>query len=230
VIPVDYYLPGCAPPKDLIMNAVTAILTGQLPPKGTVLSPSKAACDVCPRKDSKPDKIEIAEIKRITTSIPDPEKCFLAQGYVCMGPATRSGCGERCIHGNMPCRGCFGPPDGVYDQGAKFLSAFARSPQTARRSTPHRSDPDPAGTFYRFSLPTSIMQQAQVSARRGAGHEGSASARQAQVQPLSPASAGLAELSESDGHAEHEERRSWRSASRSIRLRASKATARSRSS
>jgi len=162
VIPVDYYLPGCAPPKDLIMNAVTAILTGQLPPKGTVLSPSKAACDVCPRKDSKPDKIEIAEIKRITTSIPDPEKCFLAQGYVCMGPATRSGCGERCIHGNMPCRGCFGPPDGVYDQGAKFLSAFA-SLLTAK--TDEEIDalidqiPDPAGTFYRFSLPTSIMQR-----------------------------------------------------------------------
>jgi F420-non-reducing hydrogenase small subunit len=165
VIDVDYYLPGCAPPKDLIMNAVTAILTGQLPPKGTVLSPSKAACDVCPRKDTKPDKIEISEIKRITTSIPDPEKCFLAQGYVCMGPATRSGCGERCIHGNMPCRGCFGPPDGVYDQGAKFLSAFA-SLLTAKTDEEIEAlvsqIPDPAGTFYRFSLPTSIMHRKRM--------------------------------------------------------------------
>ena len=165
VIPVDYYLPGCAPPKDLIMGAVTAILTGQLPERGAVLSPSKAACDVCPRKDTKPDKLEITEIKRITTSIPDPEKCFLAQGYVCMGPATRSGCGERCIHGNMPCRGCFGPPDGVYDQGAKFLSAFA-SLLTPKGDSEIEAlidqIPDPAGTFYRFSLPTSILQRKRI--------------------------------------------------------------------
>jgi F420-non-reducing hydrogenase small subunit len=165
VIPVDYYLPGCAPPKDLIMGAVTAILTGQLPERGAVLAPSKAACDVCPRKDTKPEKLEITEIKRITTSIPDPEKCFLAQGYVCMGPATRSGCGERCIHGNMPCRGCFGPPDGVYDQGAKFLSAFASLlAPTGDAEIEALIDqiPDPAGTFYRFSLPTSILQRKRI--------------------------------------------------------------------
>jgi len=34
VIDVDYYLPGCAPPPDLIMDAVTAILSGELPPEG----------------------------------------------------------------------------------------------------------------------------------------------------------------------------------------------------
>lgn len=165
VIPVDYYLPGCAPPKDLIMNAVTALLTGALPPPGSVLAPNKACCDVCPRKDTKPERLEIAEVKRITTSIPDPDTCFLAQGYVCMGPATRSGCGERCIHGNMPCRGCFGPMDGVYDQGAKFLSAFASvlAPKTdAEIDAIIDTIPDPAGTFYRFSLPTSIMQRKRV--------------------------------------------------------------------
>jgi coenzyme F420-reducing hydrogenase gamma subunit len=56
----DYYLPGCAPPPKLIWGAIEAILTGALPPKGAVLSPNKACCDDCPRKDSKPDKIEIA--------------------------------------------------------------------------------------------------------------------------------------------------------------------------
>ncbi len=166
VIEVDYYLPGCAPPPDLIMGAVSAILKGELPPKGTVLAPNKAQCDVCPRKDTKPDRIEISEIKRVATSMPDPDKCFLAQGYVCLGPATRSGCHERCIHGNMPCRGCFGPMDGVYDQGAKFLSAFASilAPKDeAAIDALLDQIPDPAGTFYRFSLPTSLLHRRRMA-------------------------------------------------------------------
>jgi F420-non-reducing hydrogenase small subunit len=165
VIDVDYYLPGCAPPPDLIMGAVMAILKGELPPRGAVLSPNKACCDDCPRKDSKPDKIEITAVKRITTSIPDPTKCFLAEGYICMGPATRSGCGNRCIEGNMPCRGCFGPMDGVYDQGAKFVSAFASvlSPKDdATIEAIMDTIPDPAGTFYRFSLPSSLLQRKKM--------------------------------------------------------------------
>lgn len=166
VIDVDYYLPGCAPPPDLIMSAISAILKGELPPKGAVLAPNKAQCDVCPRKDTKPDRIEISEIKRVATSIPDPEKCFLAQGYICLGPATRSGCQERCIHGNMPCRGCFGPMDGVYDQGAKFLSAFASilAPKDeASIDALLDQIPDPAGTFYRFSLPTSLLHRRRMA-------------------------------------------------------------------
>ena len=166
VIEVDYYLPGCAPPPDLIMGAVTAILRGELPPRGTVLAPNKAQCDVCPRKDTKPDRIEISEIKRVATSTPDPEKCFLAQGYVCLGPATRSGCHERCLHGNMPCRGCFGPMDGVYDQGAKFLSAFASvlAPRDeAEIEALLDQIPDPAGTFYRFSLPKSLLHRRRMA-------------------------------------------------------------------
>ena len=101
VIDVDYYLPGCPPPPSTVATAVGAILKGELPPKGSVLAPEKSLCDACPLKDSKPDKLTISQFKRIATSIPKPDECFLAQGYICMGPATRSGCGERCIHGNI---------------------------------------------------------------------------------------------------------------------------------
>ena len=59
VIDVDYYLPGCTVPPDLIMNAVTAILSGELPPKGSVLAPNKSLCDECDRNETKPEKIEI---------------------------------------------------------------------------------------------------------------------------------------------------------------------------
>ncbi|MCK5224475.1 oxidoreductase, partial [Candidatus Calescamantes bacterium] len=109
VIDVDYYLPGCAPPPDLIMGAINAILKGELPPKGSVLAPEKSLCDSCRLNKTKPEKLTMKEIKRPHEIKIDPDLCFLAQGLICLGPATRSGCGERCINANMPCRGCFGP-------------------------------------------------------------------------------------------------------------------------
>jgi F420-non-reducing hydrogenase small subunit len=165
VIDVDYYLPGCAPPRDLIMNAVLAILEGKLPPKGSVLSPNKSLCDDCKRNETKPEKLAIKEIKRPWEVILDPETCFLAQGVICMGPATRTGCGERCIEANMPCRGCFGPTDQVYDQGAKFLSGLASILDTDDEKEIEKivdTIVDPAGSFYRFSLPHSILRRRRM--------------------------------------------------------------------
>ncbi len=165
VIDVDYYLPGCAPPPDLIMDAVAAILAGELPPKGSVLAPDKSLCDTCDRNDSKPDKIQITELKRPHETFMDPEKCFLAEGVICTGPATRSGCGERCINANMPCRGCFGPTDQVRDQGAKFLSTLASIIDINDQDEMERvaeSLPDPAGLVYMYSLATSILTRKQL--------------------------------------------------------------------
>lgn len=164
VIDVDYYLPGCPPPPNLVAEAVGAILEGKLPPKGSVLAPEKSLCESCPRKDSKPERLSISEFKRIATSIPDAEECFLAQGYLCMGPATRSGCGERCINGNMPCRGCFGPPPGSLDQGAKILSTICSVGEADTEETAEAfADTlvDPLGTFYRFSLPASLLNHSR---------------------------------------------------------------------
>ena len=169
-IPVDYYLPGCPPPPDLIMQAVNAILKGELPEKGAVLAPDKALCDTCPRAETKPEKISIKEIKRPHEVELDLEKCFLAQGVICLGPATRSGCGERCIRANMPCRGCFGPTSGVEDHGAKGLSMIASLLGLEEEEKMTEEDVkklvdgvvDPAGTFYRFSLPASLLRRKRI--------------------------------------------------------------------
>jgi len=86
-----------------------------------------------------------------------------------MGPATRSGCGQRCITANMPCRGCFGPSDQVFDQGAKFLSALASIIETDDEKEIDKlmdSIVDPAGTFYRFSLPASILRRKKMEATK----------------------------------------------------------------
>ncbi len=162
VVEVDYYIPGCPPPPDLIKNAVMAILENKLLPKGTVLAEKKALCDSCSLRESKPDKMEISEFKRIYEVEWDPTKCFLDQGIICLGPATRDGCGERCIKANFPCRGCFGPTDNVADQGAKFLAGLASIIGTDDEGELKKivdSIPDIAGLFYRYSLASSILRK-----------------------------------------------------------------------
>lgn len=162
VIDVDYYLPGCAPPPDLIMKAVEAILSGNLPEKGTVLAPDRALCDSCKRRDTKPEKAVIKEIKRVHEVLLDPVKCFLDQGVICLGTATRDGCGERCINANMPCRGCFGPTSRVVDQGARFLSGLASIIDANDEDGIKKvidSIADPAGIFYYYALPASMLRR-----------------------------------------------------------------------
>ncbi len=163
-IDVDYYLPGCAPPPDLIMKGVTAILEGKLPPKGSVIASEKALCETCKRNKTKPEKMMIKSIKRIHEVIADPEKCFLAEGIICLGPATRGGCGERCINANIGCRGCFGPTKEVTDMGAKFLSALASiidadTEEEIKKVTD--AIIDPIGLFYMYGLPSSILRRKQ---------------------------------------------------------------------
>lgn len=160
VIEVDYYLPGCPPPPELVKDALMAVLAGKLPPRGTVLAETRSLCDSCSRRESKPERLTVKAFKRIYETEADPTRCFLDQGIICLGPVTRGGCGERCLKANMPCRGCFGPLDSVMDQGAKsvsFLTSMldARDDETMVKVA--ASIPDAAGLFYRYSLASSIL-------------------------------------------------------------------------
>jgi F420-non-reducing hydrogenase small subunit len=161
VIPVDYYLPGCPPTAKLLQDALGALLAGNAPPKGTVLAPDTALCEECPRRDTKPTDLAFSEFKRPHQVIVDPEKCLLAQGLICMGPATRGGCGALCVKGNMPCSGCFGPTSRIKDQGAKFLSSVCSSVAATEEKAIDdilATIPDPVGTFYRYGLAGSLLR------------------------------------------------------------------------
>ncbi|UCD75978.1 MAG: hypothetical protein JSV91_03465 [Phycisphaerales bacterium] len=160
VVEVDYYIPGCAPPTALLKAAVEALLSGDMPPKGSVIAPDTALCDDCPRIDTKPAEPLITEFKRPWQIQIDHEKCLLAQGLLCLGPATRGGCDHACIDGNMPCSGCMGPVSRVRDQGAAIISALG---SLLNHDDPDEIDkaldgiPDPAGTFYRYGIPHSTL-------------------------------------------------------------------------
>ncbi|MGB8887238.1 MAG: hypothetical protein WCC87_10975 [Candidatus Korobacteraceae bacterium] len=160
VVEVDYYVPGCPPLPKIISQAVATLLGEQPPEKGTVLAPEEALCTECPRKDSKPEKIALKAFRRPQEIVIDETQCLLAQGLLCMGPATRAGCEAPCVKGNMPCTGCCGAPGRVRDQGAKALSAIASLVDSQDESEIDHilsTIPDPAGTFYRYSLPASLL-------------------------------------------------------------------------
>jgi F420-non-reducing hydrogenase small subunit len=162
-VDVDYFVPGCPPEERTTWLALEALLSGKLPPKGTVIAhPANAVCNDCPRV--KHEK-KIKAFHRPYEIIPEPDKCLLEQGLLCYGVATRGGCGAPCPQANMPCTGCYGPVEGVRDQGAHFLTALA--------SVIDANNPDeiekildgivnPAGTFYRYSLADSMINRARI--------------------------------------------------------------------
>ncbi len=161
-VEVDYYMPGCPPVVDQVGPVFQALLEGKLPAPGAVIgADGKTNCDVCTRQKGRTGA-RVKEFKRPHQIEADPETCFLAQGLICCGPATRAGCGLPCIQGNMPCRGCYGPPAGVEDQGSKLLSAIAAIIDVETSEDVQRvmdTIVDPVGTYYRFSLSDSILSQ-----------------------------------------------------------------------
>jgi len=177
VVDVDYYLPGCPPEPPQIWAVLQVVVGallegGPLPPKGSIVGARDVAvCEECPLE--KQEKV-ITRFYRPYEINPEPGICLLEQGIICMGPATRAGCGALCPEVGMGCRGCYGPLPGVEDQGAKMLSAIA-SVIGAGQAGMDEADlereieavvdtiVDPAGTFYRFSMAHSLLHRAKVN-------------------------------------------------------------------
>lgn len=177
VVGVDYVIPGCPPRQNYLWAAIQsivyetqsslrlsfsacrlpqpmaqAITSGVLPPKGSVFSGERAVCASCSRVK---EKKQFVMYTRPWQREPDPERCLLEQGYLCLGIVTREGCGGVCPAAGLPCRGCFGKTDAVLDPGVKMVSAVG--------STLDSSNPDDlaatadqfvdlGGTFYRYTL------------------------------------------------------------------------------
>lgn len=179
VVDVDYFMPGCPPTVNLIALALDAVAKhvtegAPLPPKGTVIASDKTLCDECPKerveKNRRLDKIyQSYEIKA------DPKKCLLDQGIICIGPATRAGCGAMCPNANMPCRGCMGPTKAVMDHGGSMLSAVSSllgmTDSEAKLSEEQIMElmmqvKDPLGTFYAFTLPKSLLKRTVTEKRK----------------------------------------------------------------
>lgn len=177
VVEVDYGIPGCAPRQNFLWAAIQAIVyeaeslqrlsfsalrlpekmaqaitSGVLPPKGSIFSGEKAVCSSCSRTK---EKKQFPGFTRSWEKNPDQGRCLLEQGFLCQGIVTREGCGGLCTAAGLPCRGCFGKTDEIFDPGPKMVSAVS--------STFDSDDPveiaatvdrfvDLAGSIYRYTL------------------------------------------------------------------------------
>lgn len=166
-VEVDYSIPGCPPESHQIWNVIETILSGDLPPRGSTIGcGTLTVCDDCER--TKADK-RISAFRRNYEFYPDPQACLLEQGLLCMGIATRSGCGAPCTKANMPCSGCYGAPEGISDQGARMVAALGSVMDIGETSGLSEDEiagrvdaflaaiPDYAGLFYKYTLASSIL-------------------------------------------------------------------------
>jgi F420-non-reducing hydrogenase small subunit len=174
VVPVEYVVPGCPPESPQIWAVLEAVINGvELPaPGSTVIGATNlAVCHECPLE--KHEKT-IERFYRPYEITPEPGLCLLEQGLVCMGIATRGGCGALCPQVGMRCEGCYGLLDGVEDQGANMVSALA---SVVGAGKPGDSEEDleqqiaaametlvdPAGTFYRFNMAQSLLHRMRAN-------------------------------------------------------------------
>jgi len=149
VVNVDLKLPGCPPTPEMVAGALTALLEGK-----EYKIPEKSVCDDCPLIR---EKKAVGSIKRPLESVEfepgkplDTTRCFMEQGFLCNGPATRSGCGgaqktPRCISAYMPCRGCFGPLSDDANPMVDMMGALSSIGLDVKQIL------DRAATFNRFS-------------------------------------------------------------------------------
>ena len=158
---VDYYLPGCPPPVTLIVEAVTAIVRGELPPSGSVLAPDIALCNDCPRIDTKPDEPFLREFKRPHEVLIDPGELLPGPGAAVHGPGhalrlrPRLHQRQHALHrlpraGQRRARPRGGAPVGASPR-------WSTATTTTEIAAMIDQIPDPAGTFYRYGLPASML-------------------------------------------------------------------------
>ncbi len=158
---VDYKIPGCPPQAHQVWKVLQAVVTGAVPARNNaaiVGCDDKVVCDECPREKR---KVRIKRFLRPYERVPEPDWCLLEQGFVCMGPATRSGCGAPCLKANLACRGCYTSPADVPDRGTAMIGAIGSLVDATTEEKAHEivgEIVDPVGTFYRFNLASSMLK------------------------------------------------------------------------
>ena len=102
-IHVDAYIPGCPPHPKIIKEAIEALIY----PDAQSNFSQHNICYSCRRKMEKRPDVKL--LRRNFEGLPDPDLCFLSQGYLCFGSVTLDRCIAPCPKAGVPCFACSGP-------------------------------------------------------------------------------------------------------------------------
>ena len=153
VIDVDFYLPGCPPHAAFVFDALIAMVEGRTPK-----APRRSVCGRCNRLMAKTD---VNTIKSSSHGIPDPDLCFLSQGYICMGSTTLDRCLSPCPTNGVVCTGCAGatmqvltePNRDIRSEIADRMSQLTCIPRQAIIKEIERT----AKSHYSYTMATSMI-------------------------------------------------------------------------
>mgnify|MGYP001195785552 CR=1 FL=1 len=156
---IDYYLPGCPPKEYLVKDILVPLINGEEP-----VIPKKSVCADCERTM---EHVEFDKIHRRVEGTPDPDLCFLSQGYICMGSATLGRCGALCSSAGVPCHGCGGPSmdilrepnHDVYNCIVNRISHLSKMPHKEVEKQIY----DIGHVVYGFVIGSTIMENKKVS-------------------------------------------------------------------
>ncbi len=148
---VDLELPGCPPHPDWVGECILSLVDARPP-----LLPGRCVCDTCPARRSDAQPLDDTLFRMLDQPDTPPRgdladmPCLLEQGFMCMGPVTKAGCGGRtgrpqCVSACVPCRGCHGPAQQHPQPLADYVAALAAAGYDPRTM------PDKPGFLSRFT-------------------------------------------------------------------------------
>ncbi|MFX0188193.1 MAG: hypothetical protein ACFE8A_10705 [Candidatus Hodarchaeota archaeon] len=108
-------------------------------------------CDTCDRIIG--SKSTMTNVKRDYEGLPNLDDCLIEQGYICMGPVTKAGCGALCVRVNAPCTGCYGQTEWGVNQAERFADTVLKGFNVSLSKEALLAQvKDPIGTFEKFTL------------------------------------------------------------------------------
>jgi F420-non-reducing hydrogenase small subunit len=155
-VAVDSFVPGCPPSPELLKSFMEFALSGTLP--------SREGLTVCSECNVTSVDLPQPGPRRTTDAIPVSGKCLLEQGFICMGPLTRDGCGAYCpTELGIPCGGCRGPSDAAlsspqYDLRKETIRRLARA-TGMKPNEVEKAIKDPAHSFFKHCLAEPLLRR-----------------------------------------------------------------------